>query len=167
MYSGVFGVANYESTLKIKKFEIADRIGQTKMQNLLDWDDILYAAFLGSLIDAQNSEIHKGRFNMADEKINKLGWNLVLREFWGRWLRIRIWNSEIKNGGSKVADQNEKLLDLDEIWHSDVCRSLITSPSSKFRNSKWRIQYGGKKYKNRLNLDETRYSGNSTFKNEK
>ena len=73
MYSGVFGVANYESTLKIKKFEIADRIGQTKMQNLLDWDDILYAAFLGSLIDAQNSEIHKGRFNMADEKINKLG----------------------------------------------------------------------------------------------
>ena len=65
---------------------------------------ILYAGFLGSLIDAQNSVIHKGGSNMADEKINKLGWNLVLKEFWGRWLRIRIRNSEIKNGGSKMAD---------------------------------------------------------------
>ena len=66
-----------------------------------------------------------------------------------------------------MADQNAKLLDLDEIWYSEVCGSLITSPSSKFRNSKWRIQYGGKKYKKRLNLDEIRYSGNSTFKNKK
>ena len=97
----MFGVADYESTLKIKKFEIADLMWQTKMQNLLDWDDILYAGFLGSLIDAQNSGIHKGGSDMADEKINKLGWNLVLMEFCGRWLRIRIWNSEIKNGGPK------------------------------------------------------------------
>ena len=81
---------------------------------------------------------------MADEKINKLGWNLVLREFRGRWLRIRIWNSEIKNGESKMADQNAKLRDLDEIWYSEDCGLLITSPSSKFRNSKWRIQYGVK-----------------------
>ena len=66
-----------------------------------------------------------------------------------------------------MADQNEKLLDLDEIWYSKVCGSLITNPSSKFRNSKWRIQYGGKKYKKWLDLDETRYSGNLTFKNEK
>ena len=66
-----------------------------------------------------------------------------------------------------MADQNAKLLDLDEIWYSEVCRSLIKSPSSKFRNSKWRIQYGGEKYKKRLDLDENRYSGNSTFKNKK
>ena len=44
-----------------------------------------------------------------------------------------------------MADHNAKLLDLDGIWYSEVCGSLITSPSSKFRNSKWRIQYGGKK----------------------
>ena len=31
-----------------------------------------------------------------------------------------------------MADQNAKLLDLDEIWYSEVCGSLITSPSSKF-----------------------------------
>ena len=69
----MFEVADYESELKIKKFGIADLMSQTKMQNLLDWDDILYAGFLGSLIDAQNSVIHKDGSNMADEKINKLG----------------------------------------------------------------------------------------------
>ena len=69
----MFGVADYESKLKTKKFEIADRMWQTKMQNLLNWDDILYAGFLGSLVDAQNSEIHNGGSNMADEEINKLG----------------------------------------------------------------------------------------------
>ena len=66
-----------------------------------------------------------------------------------------------------MADQNSKLLDLDEIWYSEVCGSLIMNPSLKFRNSKWRIQYGGKKYKKWLDLDETRYSENSTFKNGK
>ena len=50
LYSGVFGVADYESRLKIKKFEIADLMWQTKMQNSLDWDDILYAGFLGSML---------------------------------------------------------------------------------------------------------------------
>ena len=132
----MFGVADYESKLKIKKFEIADLMRQTKMQNLLDWDDILYAEFLGSLIDAQNSVIHKGGSNMADEKINKLGWNLVFREFWGRWLRIRIWNSEIKNDGSKMADRTAKLLDLDEIWYSEVCGSLIYESELKIRKFK-------------------------------
>ena len=47
MYSGVFGVTDYASKLKIKKFEIADLIWQTKIQNLLDWDDILYAGVFG------------------------------------------------------------------------------------------------------------------------
>ena len=47
LYSGVFGVADYESKLKIKKFEIADLMWQTKMQNLLDWDDILTRGFWG------------------------------------------------------------------------------------------------------------------------
>ena len=68
----MFGVVDYGSKLKIKKFKIADLTWQTKMQNLLDWDDILYVGFLESLIDAQNSVIHKCGSNMADEKINKL-----------------------------------------------------------------------------------------------
>ena len=102
LYTGVFGVADYRSMLKIRKFKRADPIWRTKMQKV-DW----------------------------------LGWNLVLRKFWGRCLRIRVWNSEIKNGVSKKADQNAKLLDLDGIWYSEVCALLITNPSLKFRNSKW------------------------------
>ena len=47
MYSGLFEVADYESKLKIKKFEIADLIWQSKIQNELDWDDILYAGVFG------------------------------------------------------------------------------------------------------------------------
>ena len=47
LYSGPFGVADYESKLKIKKFDIADLIWQTKMQNLFDRDDILYAGVFG------------------------------------------------------------------------------------------------------------------------
>ena len=43
LYSGVFGVADSESKLKIKNFDIADLIWQTKMQNFHDWDNILYA----------------------------------------------------------------------------------------------------------------------------
>ena len=128
----MFAVADYESKLKIKKFEIADLMWQTKMQNLLDWD-ILYAGFLGSLIDAQNSVIHNGGSNMADEKINKLGWNLVPREFWGRWLRIRIWNSEIKNGGSNIAAKNTR---NDLIWMKLGTRE---TQSSKIKNSRSNI----------------------------
>ena len=149
LYLGLFGVADYESKLKIKKFEIADLIWQTKMQNLLDWDDILYAGVFG--VADYRSMLKISKFIRTDliwrikmQKVDRLGWNLVLREFWGRWLWIWVWNSEIKNGGSKMADQNAQLLDLDEIWYSEVCRSLITNSSSKFRNSKWRIQYGVK-----------------------
>ena len=38
-------------------------------------------------------------------------------------------------------------------------RSLIVNPNSKFRNTKWRIQYGGPKYKKLLEWDEIWYSG--------
>ena len=31
---------------------------------------------------------------------------------------------------------------------------LITNPSSKFRNSKWRIQYGGRKSKKLFDWDD-------------
>ena len=35
-------------------------------------------------------------------------WNLVLGDFWGRWLRIRAQNSEIQNGGSNMVVKNAK-----------------------------------------------------------
>ena len=37
--------------------------------------------------------------------------------------------------------------------------SLITNPSSKIRNSKWRIQDGWQKFKKSLDWDDIRYSG--------
>ena len=38
-------------------------------------------------------------------------------------------------------------------------RSLITNPDSKFRNSKWRIQYGGSMYKKLIDWDDILYAG--------
>ena len=46
-HSGVFGVADYVSKLKIQKFKMANLIWKTKMQNLRDWDDIRYAGIIG------------------------------------------------------------------------------------------------------------------------
>ena len=37
--------------------------------------------------------------------------------------------------------------------------SLITNPSSKLTNTKWRIQYGGQKWKKLLVCDDILYSG--------
>ena len=51
MYLGVFGVADYKSKLKINKFEIADLIWQTKMQNLLDlYARVFRVADYGSML---------------------------------------------------------------------------------------------------------------------
>ena len=48
-------------------------------------------------------------------------WNLVLGNFWSRWLRIRAHNSEIQNSGSNMVNENkEKLLNWNDIWYSGV-----------------------------------------------
>ena len=39
-------------------------------------------------------------------------------------------------------------------------KSLIANLNSKFQNSKWRIQYGGPKWKNLFDWDENHNSGN-------
>ena len=41
----------------------------------------------------------------------------------------------------------------------EFVRWLITKLGSKFGNSQWRIQYGGRKCKKLLDLDDTWYSG--------
>ena len=56
-----------------------------------------------------------------------------------------------------MADQNSKVLDLDEIWYSEGFGSLITNPSLKFKNEKWRIQCGDKKYKRWLDSEKNRF----------
>ena len=52
-----------------------------------------------------------------------------------------------------MADENTK---NGLIWINfgtyGLFRLLITNLNSKFRNSKWRIQYGGQKYKKRLDF---------------
>ena len=66
LYSGLFGVADYESKFKITKFEIADLIWQTKMQNLLDCDDILYSGVFG--VADYRSMLKIMKFIKADPK---------------------------------------------------------------------------------------------------
>ena len=41
----------------------------------------------------------------------------------------------------------------------EFLRLLITNPNSEFRNSKWRIQYAGRKCKKILDWDDIWYSG--------
>ena len=51
------------------------------------------------------------------------------------------------------------LLDSDDIFDTrGFLGSLITNPSFKIRNSKWRIQYSGRKGKYLLDCDDIWYS---------
>ena len=60
----MFWVADYESELKIQKFERADPTWRTKMQKLLDWDEILYSRVFG--VTDYESEIEIQKFAMVD-----------------------------------------------------------------------------------------------------
>ena len=71
------------------------------------------------------------------------------------WIQFWNKNSEIHNGESDI------------IWRTKVEKvgtwgifeiADYTNVNSKFRDSKWRIQHGGSKYKNLLVFDETRNS---------
>ena len=104
-YPGVFGVADYRSILKIRKFIRADPIWRTKMQ-----------------------------------KVNWLGLNLVLSEFWSHWLRIWVWNSEIENGGPKckITWLGWNLI-LGGLWVTDY-ESEFKIQRFKMTDSIWRQQ---------------------------
>ena len=67
-------------------------------------------------------------------------------------------NWKIQNGGSNMADENAKSYLIGMIFGtSEFLGSLITNPSSTFRNSEWRIQYGGRQCKKLLNWDDIWY----------
>ena len=139
--------------------------GGPKCKNLLDLDGILYSGVIE--VTDYESEFKIQKFNMANpiwrtkmQKVTWFRWNYVFVGYWGRWLRIRIQNWEIHYDESNMADQNAKSY---LIWMKfcirGLLRSLITNPNSKFKNSIWRIQYGGPKCKKLLDLDEILYSG--------
>ena len=74
---------------------------------------------------------------MADEntKFTWLGSYSVRGGFWDRWLQIDAENSKIHKGGSNMADQNEKSRFITiKFGTQGILGSLITNPSSKFRN---------------------------------
>ena len=73
----------------------------------------------------------------------QLGWYLVVRGFWVRWLWNRAQNSIIENGGPKW----KTLVDRIKFSTRGFLGSLITNPNSKFRISKRQIQHGGPKFK--------------------
>ena len=76
----------------------------------------------------------------------------IHESFRGHWLRIYHQIFKIQDGGSNMADENPKSLGIR--WKSvywGFLRSVITNPSSDFQNSRWRIQYGGRKFEKSRN----------------
>ena len=87
---------------------------------------------------------------MADEVQKPIWfeWILVVGSFWGRWLWIWAQKSEIKKNckmqNLNMADQNSKSCSFQiELYTQRFLEWLATNFDSKFRNSKWQIQYGG------------------------
>ena len=106
-YSRVFGVADYWSELRIKKFKMANPVWRKKFKKLLDSDNIWYAGMFG--VADYKSELKNQKFKMAGSvwrmKIQIFTWlgrYLVLDGFWGRWIRTWAQNSEIQYGGLKL-----------------------------------------------------------------
>ena len=120
--------------------------------------------FLASLIDAKNSETHKSGSNMADQNAKsglirmKFGTQGIL----GSLIRIRVWNSEIKHGGPKC-----KITSFG--WNSVFGGLWVTDYKSELKIQKFKMAdpIWRQKIQEMTWFDETRYSGNSTFKNEK
>ena len=50
-----------------------------------------------------------------------LGWNLVLSDFWGRWLWFQAKHSEIQNNGSRMDGQNTKKIYIHWFTWSKLC----------------------------------------------
>ena len=127
--------------------------------------DLKFGIYLGAfgVADYKSAlEIQNGGSNMTEkiQKFNWLWWYLVLGDFWSRWLRVWAENSEIRNGGFNMADQNVKSYLIEIIFGTrEFLTTLITNLSWKIRNSKWRIQYGGQKYEKLLNWNDIWYSG--------
>ena len=141
-------------------------------------------------IRAQNSENQNSGFNMANEDAKSYLIAMIFgsRKFWGCWLRPELKIQKFKIEWIQLGwPKCKKPLDWGKIWNSGLVevadyeseldvhkfkmtnplwltkmqkatrgkefgtlgllKSLITNPSSTFRNSKWRIQYSWPKCK--------------------
>ena len=90
-----------------------------------------------------------------------LGWYSVLDGIWDLWIRIWAQNSDIRNSGSDMADDNPKSYSIGmkfaswEFWDR---RLVITYPGRKIRISHRRIKYRELKCKQLIEGDEIWYS---------
>ena len=75
-----------------------------------------------------------------------------------RFENLKIQNDECNREKLKFFFFSSGSMDL-RISTWEILRSLITNPSSKFKNSKWQIQYGGERCEKLLDLDDIRYLG--------
>ena len=112
---------------------MADPTWRTKVQKVtkFEWNSVL-AGFRGPWLRflIQNSGIPNGEFDIAHQKANSYLCRIKLctRVFRDRWLWTWTQNSEIQNGGSNLADQDIKWIDLDEPRYSgDFEYTLITN----------------------------------------
>ena len=105
--------------------------------------------FLGSLITNPSSKFRNSEWRIQNGGrkcgVTLLGWYLVFGGFWGQWLRIWAQNSEIRNGGSNMANKNSKLLHWDDIWYSGVFgvadyESKLQIKKFKMAGPIWRIK---------------------------
>ena len=99
-----FGVAD-ESKLKIQKFKWQLQYSGLKCKKLLNWDEIWYLGDFGVADYESELNIQK-KLKMADptwltkmRTVIRLGSNLEVGGFAGRWLQMRAQQSEIQNGG--------------------------------------------------------------------
>ena len=60
-----FWVTDYEFKPKLQKFKMANLISLSKMQNLLDWDEIWYSGVFG--VADYESKLNIQKFEMVSE----------------------------------------------------------------------------------------------------
>ena len=106
----VFGVADYESEVGLKKNKMANPKWRTyflKFAWLLT--KIISGGFLGSLITNLRSIWRKTKWRIQNgghvlQNLLECSRKLSSGGFWGRWLRICGQFKEKQNGGSKMAE---------------------------------------------------------------
>jgi len=81
-----------------------------------------------------------------EQRFASFSWKWVYKDFEGRWLRIRQ-IFKIQKGESNMADENfEKSTIFMKINIQRFLKLLITNQLSDLWNSKWWIQYAGRKF---------------------
>ena len=143
-YSEAFGVANYESVFRFKKFKMADPIWWTALFNIYQIRlKLVTRGLSGSLITTLESDFKNSKWRMQYGgrlflKSIESAWSLLLGGFRGRWLRICIEISKIQIGGSNMANgsfQNQS--NPLEVCYSEIFGVAETNDTLFFHRNKW------------------------------